>query len=147
MIMKKLITISLILIILSISFGAEAQITVTDIAVKESNVQGWSEVKWQKCANTSLEIFETHLKIIAEDTTFIIYNSKPFNQTRGMFITDATIVSTGETLRIKFLFGDKGLSQIYFLTVPKASGFYLSEKMIINIDGENTYVSITVPRT
>lgn len=141
--MKRLIT----LILLTISLGGLSQVPVTNIAVKESNVQGWAEVEWQKCSNTSIDVFDTYLQILAEDTLTIMYNSKPFEHMDGMFITDATIVSTGETLRLKFIFDEDGLSQVYLLTVPKASGFYLSKQLIVSIDGKMHPIELVHTRT
>ena len=141
--MNKFIT----LLLLAISLRALSQVTVTSIAVKESNIQGWADVDWQECANTSVEVFATNLQILSEDTLAIVYNSKLFAHKDGVYFTDGTIVSTGEMLRLKFIFDKGGLSQIYFLTVPKASGFYIANQMVISIDGEVHPIQLVTFRT
>lgn len=145
--MKIVIRGGLVLILISISFGILAQIKVTNIAVKESNVQGWAEVEWQKCANTSIEVFATYLQVLSEDTLTIKYYSKPFEYMDRIFFTDGTIVSTGEMLRLKFIYDKNGLSQVYFLTVPKASGFYLANQMLISIGGDIHPIEFELSRT
>jgi len=90
--MKKLTT----LILLTISLSALSQVNVTSIAVKESNVQGWAEVEWQKTTNTSLAVFETYLQILSEDTLTIVYNSKPVEYTDKIFFTDGIMINSGE---------------------------------------------------
>ncbi len=141
--MRNLIT----LVLLTISLGALSQVLVVNIAVKESNVQGWAEVEWQKCTNTRIDVYATYLLILSDDTLTIAFNSKPFEYMDGMFITDGTIVSTGEMLRLKFVFGEDGLSQVYLLTVPKASGFYLSKQMIVSIEGKIHPIELLYSRT
>ncbi len=141
--MRNLIT----LVLLTISLGALSQILVVNIAVKESNVQGWAEVEWQKCTNTRIDVDATCLQIFSDDTLTIAFNSKPFEHMDGMFLTDGTIVSTGEMLRLKFVFNVDGLNQVYLLTVPKASGFYLSKQMIVSIDGKIHPIELIYSRT
>lgn len=136
--MKKLLALTLLLL----SLNASAQVKVTHIAVKETNMQNWSDVDWMLVDSLSITLNGRWISIMSPgDTVRLRINTQPLEMQRNMWYTDATTYSGGERIHMKFNF-DKGyLTQVYLLVLNVPIGNYFAEHVMLDINREPVSIS------